>query len=80
LLEYNYIIIPPPNEFCECIISCGRMCKKSSQALSIFALKTQNMCGPTWKKMRSRVWKAHNMDKRWEISYKLGTILLSQLK
>jgi hypothetical protein len=27
LLKYNYIIVPPPNEFCECIFSCGRVCK-----------------------------------------------------
>jgi hypothetical protein len=27
LLEYNYIIVPPLNEFCECIFSCGRVCK-----------------------------------------------------
>jgi hypothetical protein len=24
LLEYNYIVFPPPSEFCECICSCGR--------------------------------------------------------
>jgi hypothetical protein len=24
LLEYNYIVVPPPSEFCECIFSCGR--------------------------------------------------------
>jgi hypothetical protein len=30
LLEYNYIVIPPPKEFCECISSCGKVCKKSS--------------------------------------------------
>jgi hypothetical protein len=27
LLEYNYIVVPPPNEFCECISSCGRRAK-----------------------------------------------------
>jgi hypothetical protein len=41
LLKYNYIVVPASNEFYECIISCGRVCKKSSQGLSRFALKTQ---------------------------------------
>jgi len=31
LLKYNYIIVPCPNEFCECIFSCERVCKSSSQ-------------------------------------------------
>jgi hypothetical protein len=24
LLEYNYILVPPPSGFCECTSSCGR--------------------------------------------------------
>jgi hypothetical protein len=31
LLEYNYIVGPPLNEFCECISSCEKVCGNSSQ-------------------------------------------------
>jgi len=41
-----------------------------------FALKTHNF----FRKMKNWVWKAYKMDKRWENSYRLGTILLFHLK
>jgi hypothetical protein len=31
LLKYSYIVVPPLNEFCECIFSCGLLWKKISQ-------------------------------------------------
>ncbi len=35
LLEYNYIIVPPPSQFCECISSCGRCARILHTCFSI---------------------------------------------
>jgi hypothetical protein len=48
LLEYNYIVIPPPSGFCERISSCGR-CGRIPHIIPMEAQKSQDVVNPQEK-------------------------------